>query len=265
MLVIVACLCLFSPVASLAQFDHGAWDRLLRTHVQEIDQGRKTAVDYEEMAADRGRLQDYLSSLAEVSRSRFDSWERDAQLAFLINAYNAWTVELILQHYPGIDSIRDIGFLPGAAWRRDIVELFGRQVSLDEVEHEMIRQWPQFREPRIHFAVNCAAIGCPALRGEAYTGQHLEQQLQESTRGFLADRDRNWLEGETLYLSRLFDWYEEDFQQGWQGIDSVADFIARYADHLGLRQSRLEALRAGDIRIRYSRYDWGLNDIPRKR
>lgn len=247
--------------SAAAEFDHSAWDELLKDHVVEFARGSKTAVDYGAMGKNREQLQSYLSDLAEPGRDEFDTWGRDSQLAFLINAYNAWTVELILGYYPDIDSIRDIGFLPGAAWRRGIVSLFGRQVSLDELEHEMIRQWPQFREPRIHFAVNCAAIGCPALRAEAYTGARLDEQLQDSTWRFLADRDRNWLQGDSLYVSRIFDWYEDDFQQGWQGINSVQDFLIRFADALALQESDIKALQAGDIRIRYSRYDWGLNDL----
>lgn len=259
MLLLTAGMC-FSLTA-LAQFDHDAWDSLLKAHVHESDQGRKTAVDYAAMAKDREQLRAYLSDIAATSRAEFDSWGRDEQLAFLINAYNAWTVELVLQHYPQIDSIRDIGFLPGAAWRRKLVVLFGRQVSLDEVEHEMIRQWPQFREPRIHFAVNCAAVGCPALRAEAFSGARIDEQLQDSTRRFLADRDRNWLQDDSLYVSRIFDWYEDDFQQGWQEVNSVQEFLIRFAGALALQESDVKALQAGDIRIRYSDYDWGLNDL----
>mgnify|MGYP003700325947 CR=1 FL=1 len=259
-------ICLFSgPAAALAEIDHRLWDDLLQSHVRLLDGGRKTTLDYAAMAADRQQLQTYLGTLAGVSRTDFDNWSRNAQLAFLINAYNAWTVELILQHYPDIDSIRDIGFLPGAAWRRDFVELFGGQVSLDEIEHEMIRQWPQFQEPRIHFAVNCAATGCPALRAEAWRAEDLQAQLEDSTKRFLMDRDRNWWEGNTLTVSRIFDWYGEDFEQGWQGIESLRGFFIQYSGALELTDSQIEKLRRGEVRIRFSRYDWGLNDISGRR
>lgn len=250
-----------APAALWAQFDHSIWDGLLSRHVVEMDQGRKTRVNYTDMEQEREQLGDYLDSLAAVTRTRFDAWPLSEQLAFLINSYNAWTVELILTEYPQLDSIRDIGFLPGAAWRRKIVELFGSQVSLDTVEHEMIRGWDRFQDPRIHFAVNCAAIGCPALRSEAYSGDRLDMQLDSSARQFLADSDRNYLRGNSVYVSRIFDWYEEDFDRGWNGIDSVQEFLLRYADALDPTQSQIEALREASMRIRYLEYDWRLNDV----
>lgn len=253
-------LVLFSTLQSAqAEFDHGSWDQLLTDHVREFDGGQATAVDYGGMQASRSELRAYLERLAAAPREEFERWTIDEQLAFLINAYNAWTVELILGDYPDVDSIRDIGFLPGAAWRRDIVRLFGEQVSLDELEHEMIRGWDRYQEPRIHFAVNCAAIGCPALRIEAYSGAVLESQLEDSSRLFLSDRDRNYADGNTLYVSRIFDWYEEDFERGWNGVDSVGEFLLNYAEALGLSESQTTALRRGDMRIRYLDYDWGLN------
>lgn len=250
-----------APAALWAQFDHSIWDGLLSRHVVEMDQGRKTRVNYTDMEQEREQLGDYLDSLAAVTRTRFDAWPLSEQLAFLINSYNAWTVELILTEYPQLDSIRDIGFLPGAAWRRKIVELFGSQVSLDTVEHEMIRGWDRFQDPRIHFAVNCAAIGCPALRSEAYSGDRLDMQLDSSARQFLADSDRNYLRDNSVYVSRIFDWYEEDFDRGWNGIDSVQEFLLRYADALDPTQSQIEALREASMRIRYLEYDWRLNDV----
>jgi hypothetical protein len=259
---ILVCL-LSGPAAALAEIDHRLWNDLLQRHVRVLEAGSKTEVDYASMAGERHQLQSYLETLADVSRAEFDGWSRNEQLAFLINTYNAWTVELILQYYPDLDSIRDIGFLPGAAWRRDFVDLFGGQVSLDEIEHEMIRQWPQFQEPRIHFAVNCAAIGCPALRAEAWRSEDLQAQLEDSTARFLMDRDRNWLEQDTLYVSRIFDWYGEDFEQGWQGIETLREFLIQYSGALELTDSQIEKLRQGELRIRFSRYDWGLNDLSK--
>lgn len=126
----------------------------------------------------------------------------------------------------------------------------------------MIRGWGRYNEPRIHFAVNCAAIGCPALRPEAYTGDHLEQQLDDSTRRFLSNRSRNYFDGRRMYVSRIFDWYEEDFERGWTSINSVAEFLARYDEALGLDSDVVAALTRGSIRIRHLRYDWGLNRTP---
>lgn len=252
-----------TPLA--AEFDHSTWNRLLGDHVQVFDQGQVTAVDYDGFAAARSQLSGYLDTLAQVPRTEFDGWPEAEQLAFLINAYNAWTVALILSEYPGIDSIRDIGFLPGAAWRRDIVRLFGEQVSLDDVEHGMIRGWERYQEPRIHFAVNCAAIGCPALRAEAYVGAELDSQLEDSTRLFLSDRSRNYVADDGLYISRIFDWYAEDFERGWQGVDSVHEFLLRYADALDAGATQRAGLQQETLRIRYLDYDWGLNQLPEGR
>ncbi len=251
------------PTCLFAEFDHSSWDKLLRKHVYTIEEGVATQVDYSGMAADRAVLKSYLFNIGTVQRDSFDNWAESAQLAFLINTYNAWTVELILGEYPEIDSIRDIGFILSSAWRQQIASLFGEQVSLDDIEHGMIRGWNRYQEPRIHFAVNCAAIGCPALRGEAYDGGKLDQQLEENTRLFLSDRSRNYFSDGRLYISSIFDWYQEDFEQGWQGIDSVGRFLANYADALQLDSATVARLRKDDgIRIRHLRYDWNLNDTP---
>lgn len=251
--------CLMWSAASIAAPDHSIWDELLNSHVKEFNEGRATQVDYAGIAAERSALTNYLNHLAAITREEFESWDHPDQLAFLINAYNAWTVELILQQDPGLDSIRDIGFLPGAAWRRNFVSLFGDEVSLDDIEHGMIRGWGRYNEPRIHFAVNCAAIGCPALRNEAYQGDRLVEQLEEGTRLFLADRNRNYKDGSRLYVSRIFDWYEEDFEQGWLSVYSVAEFLQRYANELELTAQDVADLGERRLRIRYTDYDWGLN------
>lgn len=250
------------PASSLASFDHSQWGDLLQAHVLELRGGRATEVDYAGMLAERKLLRAYLEDVASIQRESFEGWERADQLAFLINAYNAWTVELVLTEYPDLDSIKDIGSLFSSPWRQEIVSLFGEQVSLDDIEHGMIRGWNRYQEPRIHFALNCAAIGCPALRAEAYQGDHLEQQLEESTRLFLSDETRNYYSAGRLYVSSIFDWYEEDFEQGWLDVNSLAEFMRRYADVLGLDNEAKSLLSEGRLRIRHLRYDWGLNSVP---
>ena len=253
---------LLQPSSTLAEFDHSQWDSLLRKHVKVQGAGVATQLDYAGMAGDQAQLSAYLTALAAVDRASFEVWDTASQLAFLINTYNALTVDLILDDYPDIDSIRDIGFLLSSAWNQDIASLFREPVTLDEIEHEMIRGWDRYKEPRIHFAVNCAAIGCPALRNEAYVSDRLERQLEESTKLFLSDRSRNYFDNGRLYVSSIFDWYEEDFERGWGGIDSVAEFLANYPSELGLDGQTVGSLRAGNLRIRYLRYDWDLNDVP---
>jgi hypothetical protein len=260
LLKIFASLLLLLPLHAQADFDHAAWDSLLKEHVIVIDGGIATQLDYSGMAVDRVVLKAYLADAAQVPRSTFDSWSIAAQLAFLINVYNASTVDVILEEYPDIDSIRDIGFVLSSAWNQEFASLFGEQVTLDEIEHDMIRGWDRYKEPRIHFAVNCAAIGCPALRGEAFVSDKLKMQLEDSTKKFLSDRSRNYFDKGRLYISSIFDWYEEDFEKGWGGIDSVAEFLAGYAAELGVDMATADQLRADDIRIRHLKYDWSLND-----
>jgi hypothetical protein len=256
----VTMLVLLCAPLSIAEFDHSLWQGLLQQHVNEFEGSRVTQLDYEAMQNDQLVLQSYLRALAVVSRVTFDSWTDGDQLAFLINAYNAGVVALILTEYPDIDSINDIGFLFSSPWRRNVISLFGEQVSLDDIEHGMIRGWDKYFEPRIHFAVNCAAIGCPALQSDAYVGDNLDNQLEHSTRLFLADRQRNYFSNGRLYVSRIFDWYEEDFDRDWFGVNSVSEFLTRYADALGLDTATISALKREDVRIRYLQYDWGLND-----
>jgi hypothetical protein len=252
-----------SPSSAQGRFDHGPWQALLEGYVVAVDGGSSTRVDYAGMATARDDLQEYLQSLGRVAATEFSRWERSEQLAFLINVYNAWTVELILSAYPELDSIRDLGSWIRPVWKRRFISLFGAQVSLDHVEHELIRGPSGYAEPRIHFAVNCASVGCPALNREAYTGDGLERQLEQATRAFLADRSRNRLRGDTLYVSELFNWYEEDFQQGWRGTSSVAEFLSRYVEALELPAAAGVRLRNDDLPIRYLDYDWSLNDASR--
>ncbi len=258
-MLVMLCAALLTPIAN-AEFEHTAWQQLLVKHVYVLREGRASQVDYRGMASDRQSLADYLSQLAKVTESEYQAWTPPQQLAFLINAYNAWTVELILRHYPDIDSIRDIGGWFGSPWKQEIVALLGKTRSLDELEHQMIR--PHFREPRIHFAVNCASVGCPALLPEAYRGEQLDKQLEAATKAFLADRQRNALRQGRLSVSRIFDWYAGDFAQGWRGLGSLREFLAHYGEALGLTPLQRQALRDGQLRIVYGDYDWRLNDRP---
>lgn len=247
--------------AMASAFEHDRFDQLLSEHVVPINEGVSTEVDYRALLEARPELQAYLDELAGVSRERFDRWPEDEQLAFLINAYNAWTLELILTEYPDLDSIRDLGWLFQSPWKRDFVDLLGEERSLDNIEHDLIRGSGRYNEPRIHFAVNCASIGCPALRTEAYTADQLDTQLEEQTRLFLADRSRNRLDGSDLEVSSIFDWYREDFEAGWRGRDTLAGFLALYADELGLSDDEVSRLTDGDIDIEFLDYDWALNDL----
>lgn len=242
--------------------EHRAWGVLLAKHVLVRDSGRATQVRYRGFAADRAALKGYLESLSRVTPADYAGWDRSQQLAFLINAYNAFTVEKVLTRYPDLKSIRDFGTVFGNPWKDRFFVLLGKSQNLDGIEHETIRAPGVFEEPRIHFAVNCASVGCPALREEAYTAAKLEAQLEDQTRRFLADRSRNRFAAGTLEVSRVFDWYARDFSLGWKGIASPPQFFAKYADLLADRDEDRQAVRGGRLPIRYLDYDWALNDVP---
>jgi hypothetical protein len=258
---------LFAAPLAQAAFDHrhAVWDALLAKHVVLITDGKASQVNHAGFQADRAALRAYLDALSAVSEAEHQGWSSPQRLAFLINAYNAFTVELILTRYPNLRSIRDLGSLIQSPWRRPFFTLLGAERHLDNIEHDIIRARGVFDEPRIHAAVNCAAIGCPMLRNEAFTADRLEAQLEDSMRRFLADRSRNRFEAErkTLWVSKIFDWYKGDFEQGHQGMTSLDATFARYADALGDTPHEREAIRQGNLRIRYLDYDWALNATGR--
>ncbi len=259
---LIMILLLISPCFQIAvadNFNHTTWDELLHSHVVSTKGGAATAVNYDGMAKERSKLKQYLNRLSAVEKSRFDQWPTQDQLAFLINAYNAWTVELILTAWPNIKSIKELGNFLITPWRKRFVPLLGEKRSLDDIEHRLIRGSDRYKDPRIHFAVNCASIGCPALRAEAFTGPKLNEQLDEQTNLFLSDRSRNRVEDKTIYLSSIFDWYEEDFEKGWLGYQSLDEFIIKHATALELSDPLLLAFKSGDVEIDFLDYDWRLN------
>lgn len=259
----VLCLLLWSAsCAATNDYSHAKWDALLREHVRWREDGAASRVDYAGFERDRDRLRGYLERLSAVPAERYRRWSQPERMAFLINAYNAWTIELILGAERRPASIRDLGSWLRSPWKRRFFDLLGVRRSLDEVEHTLLRRDEGYADPRIHFAVNCASIGCPALRPEAYTGDALEQQLEDQTRRFLADRSRNGLsdDGSEVRVSSIFDWYAEDFERDWRGSASVRQFLARYSEALGLTASQTDALRDGSMRLRFGDYDWRLND-----
>ncbi|TNF62541.1 MAG: DUF547 domain-containing protein [Burkholderiales bacterium] len=253
------------PALARAQagFDHGhaAWNALLRRHVRWLPDGRQSQVDYRGFAADRAALKGVLDSLSGVSQASFDGWSRAQQMAFLINAYNAFTIELILTRYPDLKSIKDLGGLIQTPWKKKFFSLLGELRHLDWVEHGQLR--PRYQEPRIHAAVNCASIGCPALRDEAFTAERLEAQLEDGMRRFMADRTRNRAQGDRVEVSMIFRWFREDFEQGHRGWRRVEDVTAHYADLLTDDPAVRERLRRRELRVTHLDYDWSLNDLPR--
>jgi len=209
-------------------------------------------VDYEFLKEEPAALDTYLGTLAAVSKSEFDSWSEDKQLAFLINLYNAATLDLIADNYP-VASIKKIGNLFKGPWKQEVVDLFGEKTTLDHVEHGIIRQ--QYDDPRVHFALVCAALGCPPLREEAYTAAKLDAQLEDQGRIFLNNSEKNRVDAEAgvLYLSPIFDWFVGDFTKGGK---SVAEWVAPYFGS----KSDSAAAAGGKVTVKYTDYDWSLND-----
>ena len=259
----------FAAQGLLAQpgFDHSHvdWTQLLRRHVVLLNDGKASQVRYAGMALDRAPLMRYLQSLSLVEQSAFETWPSSQQQAFLINAYNAFTVELILTRYPDLKSIKDIGSVFSSPWKLQWITLLGRKLSLDEIEHGLLRKPGAYDEPRVHFAVNCASVGCPMLREEAYVANRLEFQLSQQTQRFMSDRSRNrWNNpAARLELSKIFDWYGKDFRQGHKGIASLEAFAASHADLLADAPADRAQLRSRRFDIAFLDYDWSLNDAPR--
>lgn len=224
---------------------HKTWEELLRKHVVVLEGGKASQLRYAALAQERAVLTGYLQGLSAVPESEFQRWPRGEQMAFLINAYNAFAVEKILQRYPDLRSIWDFGRIFGNPFRDRFFTLLGAPRSLDEVEHEVLR--PRYKDPRVHYAVNCASVGCPMLREEAYVAVHLEEQLEEQAQRFLSDRSRNRYREGRLEVSKIFDWFKEDFEPRDR-------YFARYHGMLGAPQGATPPLSFLD-------YDWSLNDF----
>ena len=239
---------------------HAAWTALLKKHVLLLDGGKASQVRYSAMAADRALLKAYLAQLSAVAPAAVDAFTKPQQMAFLINAYNAFTVELILTRYPKLDSIRDLSSLLTKPWSIKNVPLLGTTLTLDNIEHDNLRAKGRFDDPRVHFAVNCASIGCPMLREEAFVADRLDMQLDEQTQRFLSDRSRNRYADGKLEVSKIFDWYGGDFKLGHKGIASLPAFFARYANQLADAPADRERIKTQGVPISFIDYDWKLND-----
>ena len=235
---------------------HALFTAVLEKHVRWNAEGTATTVDYAALKAGPQTLDRYQKSLSAVSRKEFDAWTADEQLAFLINAYNAFTLKLIIDNYP-IESIKNIGRFWQKPWRIRFFRLLDEEMHLDQVEHEIIREPGKYDEPRIHFAVNCAAVGCPALRDRAFTADQLEKQLDDSTRRFLRDQSRNYFDAESgvLQVSSIFRWYREDFETA----GTLSEWLAEYADELADKKQHRKQLRTG-VPVKFLDYDWKLNE-----
>jgi len=213
--------------------DHSIYGELLGKHV------KNGFVGYQGFKNEEGKLDSYLKVLERTDTKKL---ARNEQFAFYINAYNAWTIKLILSEYPGVESIKDLGSILKSPWKKEFCRIDGGVVTLDHIEHGILR--PRFKDPRVHFAINCALIS------EPYLGSTLDQQLDDSVRAFVNDSKNNRLDEDTLYVSKIFKWFAEDFD------DDVYGFFLQYAeDNL---KGELET-KKGKVKIKYLDYDWSLN------
>ena len=241
----------FRPGAGVGDpFDTATWSDFLARYVVTDAPNDVHLVRYAAVSAeDRTRLDDWIDMMAAVDPR---DASRDAQMAYWINLYNALTVQLILDH-PNVDSIREIssGFLSFGPWDREAVTVTGTALTLNDIEHRILR--PLFKDPRIHFAVNCASIGCPDLAAEAYDASNLESLLDEGARAYVNHPRGARFEGTRLHLSSIFDWYRTDFPEGRSGL------YGWLADHAA--PALADRLRAYDGSFRDD-YDWALNAAP---
>jgi hypothetical protein len=242
-------------------FDHSyaGFDALLKKHVRWLPDGKQSRVDYAGLAAQRSSLQKLLGEWSAVSPAQFAAFSREQRMAFLINAYNGFTLELILTRYPDVKSIKDIGTLFQSPWKNKFFNLLGEPRHLDWIEHEQLR--PLYNEPRVHAAVNCASIGCPALRPEAFTATALEAQLADGMQRFMGDRTRNRFNAASgkAEVNAIFKWFREDFEKGHQGFNKLEDLLAFYANQLADDAPSRDKLRAKSVGIVFLDYDWSLN------
>jgi hypothetical protein len=253
---------MLSFAAFALDHSHKTWDDLLKKHVKYAQGGNASRVDYAGFARERAALKTVLDDYQKVTRAEFDAWTKPRQQAFLINAYNAFTVELILTRYPDLKSIRDIGSFLSKPWSRKFFRLFGEESYLDYIEHEVLRKDGVYDDPRVHVAVVCASIGCPMLRNEAFVAERLEAQLDDAMKRFLSDRTRNRYNPQSrkLEVSKIFDWYGQDFEKGHKGYTSVKASLARYAEQLADRPEDRAVVKDRKADITFLDYDWALND-----
>lgn len=223
-----------APPATAAESkpDHGLWDALLQQHVR--SDGR---VSYAGLKVDMADLQAYLDQLAE--RPIQPNWSRGEKMAYWINAYNAFTVKLILDNYP----LKSITALDGGKpWDVKRIQLGGKTYSLNGIENDILR--PQYKDARIHFAVNCAAKSCPQLHNRAYTASNLESLLDKSARAFINNAKFNTLAADKVEVSKIFDWYAADFGA------SLPAYLSQYA--------KTEI--SPTAQVSFKEYDWALNE-----
>ncbi|MFQ5928124.1 MAG: DUF547 domain-containing protein [Acidobacteriota bacterium] len=232
-------------------------------------------VDYQGLKANRHKLDAFAASMKTLDPAVYESWNEQEKIALWINAYNAFTLQAIIDHYPikasffgslrfPKNSIRQIS----GVWDNLQFQVMGRKLTLDDIEHRILR--PEFNEPRLHMALVCAALGCPPLRNEPYLGEKLDSQLDEQSRRFLSNSEKFRINRSKrrVYLSKIFQWYGRDFEETHgttqkfsehdRSEGAVLNFLTDY-----LNAADREYVETGKYRIEYLNYDWSLNEQAR--
>lgn len=221
---------------------HDIFDKLLKKHVS-----KDGKVDYKGFINDKNEFQKYLDLLSKNAPDR-DKWSEEAQLAYWINVYNAFTIKLIIDNYP-VNSIQDLHPkvkipLLNTVWHKKFFKIGGKEASLDEVEHKILRK--EFDEPRIHFAVNCASYSCPPLRPEAFTAEKVDKQLEEQAISFINDKRHNTIQADKVEISSIFSWFKGDFTDN----GSLIDYLNKYS------KVKINS----NAKVSHKDYDWSLNE-----
>lgn len=232
--------------------DHAPWARLLEAHLEQGEGGAPNRFDYGALKAngeDRAALRSYIASLEATDP---DVLSRDEAFAFWVNLYNALTVEVVIDHYP-VASIRDIAISPGlfstGPWGKRLVTVAGRELSLDDIEHGILR--PDFGDSRVHYAVNCASVGCPDLAARPYTGDELDAMLDRAARAYVNSPRGARVENGRLTASGIFKWYMKDFGGTEEGV--LAELRKYAGPDLAAALENVSGVASYD-------YDWSLND-----
>ena len=233
------------------QIDHSGWNMFLGKYVLQGEDG-VNRVRYSSVSdTDRQQLRNYIAALEQIPIRRYSS---EQQLAYWINLYNAATIDVVLQHYP-VSSIRDIdissGFLADGPWKKKLLSIEGEPVSLNDIEHRILR--PLWRDPRLHYALNCASIGCPNLSDNAYHADTIDTQLDQAATTYINQPRGVSFNNGKLYISSIYSWFRADFGES---DAAVIDHLRLYA------LAPLKDALADSGRIAGYRYDWSLNDAP---
>lgn len=251
LLILLSIVTILSPPALSFDHAHTKWNEVLARYRSKDGRIRYQDLKRDCFPGSRHTFDEYLKALTKVKKAEYESWTKEERMSFLINAYNAFTVKLVVDHYP-VKSIKDIGGLFQNPWKKEFFSLLeGTSKSLDPIEHDLLRK--EFQDARIHAALNCASVSCPKLQSDAFVAAKLSPQLDHAMMEWLKDDTRNHFDstGNAMELSKIFDWFKEDFVKSYGGVSQA---IAKFGPPLA------KSLVKTNARVKYLPYDWKLNE-----